>query len=55
MYKEQSDCPYYKEILKGKIDIKPYKYGKENGCTYCKFKTICMFDETRKDNEYNFI
>lgn len=44
-----------KEILKGKIDIKPYKYQKKTGCDYCKYRTICMFDPTRKDNEFFYI
>lgn len=43
------------EILKGKIDIKPYNYKKKTGCDYCKYKTICMFNTNIKDNEYNFI
>ena len=44
-----------KEILKGKIDIKPYNYQKRTGCDYCKFKTICMFNNNIKDNDYNYI
>ena len=44
-----------KEILKGKIDIKPYKYQKNTGCDYCKYKTICMFDASRKDNDFLYI
>lgn len=43
------------EILKGKIDIKPYNYKKKTGCDYCKYKTICMFNTNIKDNEYNFV
>lgn len=43
------------EILKGKIDIKPYNYKKKTGCDYCKYKTICMFNTNIKDNEYNYI
>jgi len=43
------------EILKGKIDIKPYNYKKKTGCDYCKYKTICMFNTNIKGNEYNFI
>jgi len=31
-----------KEILKGKIDIKPYNKKKYNACEYCKYKSICM-------------
>lgn len=44
-----------KEILKGKIDIKPYSYQKRTGCDFCKFKTICMFNNNIKDNDYNYI
>ena len=44
-----------KEILKGNIDIKPYKYNKTTGCDYCKYKTICMFDTSFNKNEYNYI
>lgn len=44
-----------KEILQGKIDIKPYSYNKKTGCDYCKFKTICMFNTSIKGNEYNYI
>lgn len=44
-----------KEILKGKIDIKPYNYNKKTGCDYCKYKTICMFNTSIKGNEYNYI
>lgn len=31
-----------KEILDGKIDIKPYIYNKKTVCDYCKYKSICM-------------
>lgn len=44
-----------KEILRGKIDIKPYNYKKKTGCDYCKYKTICMFNTNIKGNEYNYI
>ena len=44
-----------KEILTGKIDIKPYNYKKKTGCDYCKYKTICMFNTNIKGNEYNYI
>lgn len=44
-----------KEILQGKIDIKPYSYRKKTGCDYCKYKTICMFNTNIKGNEYNYI
>ena len=44
-----------KEILSGKIDIKPYNYQKKTGCDYCKYKTICMFNNNIKGNDYNYI
>lgn len=44
-----------KEILKGKIDIKPYYYKKKSGCDYCKFQTICMFNPSLKNNEYFYV
>ena len=40
------------EILDGNIDIKPYCYGTENGCTYCKYLSICRFNPNQKDNSY---
>ena len=44
-----------KEILRGKIEIKPYYYNKKTGCDYCVYRTICMFNTNIKGNEYNFI
>ncbi len=44
-----------KEILNGKIDIKPYKYNKKTGCDYCKYKTICNFTPGMYGNEFNYV
>ena len=44
-----------REILSGKIDIKPYKYKQTTGCDYCKFKTICNFNPNFKENVYDKI
>jgi ATP-dependent helicase/nuclease subunit B len=44
-----------KEILKGKIDIKPYNDRYNTGCTYCKYGTICNFSPDRKGNNYYYI
>ena len=41
-----------REILKGKIDIKPYKEGKNTACAYCSYKSICRFNTNIKGNEY---
>ena len=40
------------EILDGNIDIKPYSYKNETGCTYCKYSSICRFNPNQKDNTY---
>ena len=39
------------EILKGNIDIKPYK-NKKSACEYCAYKSICGFDTALKGNNY---
>lgn len=44
-----------KEILKGKIDIKPYYKNKSTPCEYCRYKSICQFDKNKFCNEYNYI
>lgn len=41
-----------REILKGKIDIKPFKNGKKTSCDYCSYKSICRFDTNIAGNEY---
>ncbi len=45
-----------KEILKGKINIKPYYKSKTlNGCTYCSFNSICKFNSRNENCKYNVI
>lgn len=44
-----------KEILKGKIDIKPYNYKGKTGCDFCEYKPICRFNTSIKGNEYSYI
>lgn len=44
-----------KEILSGKIDIKPYYKSKKTPCEFCKFKSICQFDSGAFRNSYNYI
>ncbi|MBR2289972.1 MAG: exodeoxyribonuclease V subunit gamma [Clostridia bacterium] len=43
------------EILSGNVEIKPYHYQQENGCTYCEYGSICRFNPNLKDNTYNYI
>ena len=44
-----------KEILSGKIDLKPYNKKGKTPCEYCSYKAICGFNARQKGNEYNFI
>ena len=44
-----------KEILKGKIDIKPFYLNKKSPCDYCEYKSICNFDTHIPGNSYNYI
>ena len=44
-----------REILSGKIDIKPYYRNKQTPCEYCSYKSICQFDKQKFCNEYNYI
>ena len=44
-----------KEILSGKIDLKPYNKKGNTPCTYCKYHSICGFNSKQKDNKYNYI
>lgn len=44
-----------KEILKGKIDLKPYYKKGKTPCEYCNYKAICGFNPRLKDNNYNYI
>ncbi len=44
-----------KEILSGKIDLKPYNKNGKTPCEYCEYKTICGFNTKQNNNEYNYI
>ena len=44
-----------KEILNGKIDIKPYNKKGKTPCEYCKYKSICGFNPRQDNNKYNYI
>ncbi len=45
------------QILGGNIDIKPYynTKNKKTPCEYCKYKSICRFDENSSCGGYNYI
>lgn len=44
-------------ILGGNIDVKPYynSSNKKTPCEYCKYKSICRFDENSVCNNYNYL
>lgn len=42
-----------KEILSGKIDIRPYNKQGNTPCKYCEYKAICGFNP--RINDYNYI
>lgn len=46
-----------KEILDGRIDLKPYYDIKEKNtpCMYCEYKSICQFNPKFKGNDYKYI
>lgn len=44
-----------KEILSGKIDLKPYNKKGRTPCKYCEYKAICGFNTKNPGNCYNYI
>ena len=46
-----------KEIVEGKIDLKPYYSMKEKNtpCRFCEYKSICQFNPKFKGNDYKFV
>lgn len=41
-----------KEILEGKVSVRPYELNGKNPCDYCIYHTICQFNEEMPDNCY---
>lgn len=44
-----------KEILSGKIDLKPYNKNGKTPCEYCEYKAICGFHTKLNNNVYHYI
>ena len=44
-----------REILSGKIDLKPYNKNGKTPCEYCEYKSICGFNIKNPENKYNYI
>ena len=43
------------EITKGNVSIKPYKKKKLTSCQYCSYSSICQFDITQRENNFNML
>ena len=41
-----------KEILNGRVSVKPYQLNGKNPCAYCIYHTVCQFNEEMIDNCY---
>ena len=44
-----------KEIMQGKIELKPYNHKGKTPCKYCEYHSICGFDARNNCNKYNYI
>ena len=42
-------------ITAGKTEIRPYRLGKKNACTYCHYKPVCQFDPLVEEETYRFL
>jgi ATP-dependent helicase/nuclease subunit B len=43
------------DILQGLVDIKPHCMSRHIPCTYCKYRSVCQFDELLEDNLYQVL
>ncbi|MFX0549425.1 PD-(D/E)XK nuclease family protein [Hathewaya histolytica] len=43
------------DMIEGNITIKPCKMGKTTTCDYCDYSSICTFDLSMKDNQYEIL
>jgi ATP-dependent helicase/nuclease subunit B len=44
-----------RNIMNGNINIYPYKNDKDHACKYCKYSSVCQFDESIGQNEYRLL
>ena len=51
-YTKQKIKSMGKEILEGNIAVNPYRDGTDTACDYCRYKSICGFDEKLKGDRY---
>lgn len=50
---EKKIAELVKQIVSGRIDVRPYHLGGDSPCRWCKYKSVCRFDW--QVNEYNFL
>ena len=50
VYQEAGDA-----IVGGTVDIKPYKLKDRVPCTFCPYKSVCQFDQSLEENEYEVL
>ena len=43
------------DMLKGNIKIRPAKNAKYKACEHCSYASVCQFDTSMKDNNYNYL
>ena len=43
------------DMLSGNIKIQPIKYKDRDNCEFCDYSSICQFDTSIQDNNYNLI
>ena len=43
------------EIMSGETMINPYKMKNRIPCTFCSYKSVCMFDQALEENDYRIL
>ncbi len=44
-----------KDIVEGKIDIRPFKKGTNTACMYCSFGVVCGIEAVDGNDKYNYV
>ncbi len=52
-YAERKIISLAKEMVSGKIDVRPYRLNNDTPCGYCNYRAVCRFDW--QINDYNFL
>lgn len=43
------------DIVRGRVEIMPYRKGKRSPCSYCVYRPVCQFDTLLEENGYRFL